>query len=87
MRSLNSDEAKQNFVSRVQDLSSTHSRVMDLNHKMREYTILGLEPGERYKVILKTITGNVVTRQAISDVILTCPLHSEHATLIVQILR
>ena len=62
------------FLVDPEDLSSNHSRVMDLSHKIHQYTIWGLEPGERYKVILKTITGNVVTRQAISDVILTCPL-------------
>ena len=32
-----------------------------------------MEPGEKYEIILKTKTGNVSTRQPISDIILTRP--------------
>jgi hypothetical protein len=50
-------------------------RVMEnLSFKLTTYTILGLEPGEKYKIELGTKTGNVSTRQPITDVILTCPL-------------
>ena len=32
-----------------------------------------MEPGEKYEITLKTKTGNVSTRQPISDIILTRP--------------
>ena len=48
-------------------------RRIDLSNKLREYTILGLEPGEKYKIELMTKTGSVPTRQKISDIILTRP--------------
>lgn len=49
-------------------------RVMDLSHKLTTYQILGLEPGEKYRIELGTKTGTVSTRQPIQDIILTCPL-------------
>jgi len=49
-------------------------RVMEnLSSKLTTYTILGLEPGESYQIELGTKTGNVSTRQAIRDIILTKP--------------
>ncbi len=45
----------------------------NLSHKLTSFTIQGLDPGEMYSVELGTKTGNVSTRQAISDVVLTRP--------------
>ena len=56
------------------NMTRPNERTMDLSHNLAEYTILGLDPGEKYKIELKTKTGNVCTRQVIDDVILTCPL-------------
>ena len=47
---------------------------IDSSSKLTTYTILGLEPGESYKIELGTKTGNVSTRQSITDLILTRPL-------------
>ena len=47
-------------------------RVMEnISSKLTTYTILGLEPGESYKIELGTKTGTVSTRQSIADLILT----------------
>ena len=46
----------------------------NISSKLTTYTILGLEPGESYKIELGTKTGTVSTRQSISDLILTRPL-------------
>ena len=45
----------------------------NLSSKLTTYTILGLEPGESYKIELGTKTGTVTTRQSINDIILTRP--------------
>ena len=49
-------------------------RTIEISHKVTTYTILGLDPGEKYRIVLGTKTGNVETRQKIEDVILTRPL-------------
>ena len=49
-------------------------RTIEISHKLRTYTILGLDPGEQYHIVLGTKTGNVETRQSIEDIILTRPL-------------
>jgi hypothetical protein len=42
-------------------------RVMEnISSKLTTYAILGLEPGESYKIELGTKTGNVPTRQSIT---------------------
>jgi hypothetical protein len=43
----------------------------NISSKLTTYTILGLEPGESYKIELGTKTGTVSTRQSIADLILT----------------
>ena len=61
--------------------SSNHSIMIpptlgpyEINNKLQAYTILGLQPGEKYEVRLGTKTGRRETRQVISDIILTKPL-------------
>ena len=49
-------------------------RAIEISRKLTTYTILGLDPGEKYRIVLGTKTGNVETRQSIEDVILTRPL-------------
>ena len=49
-------------------------RTIEISHKLTTYTILGLDPGEKYRIVLGTKTGNVNTRQSIEDIILTRPL-------------
>ena len=49
-------------------------RVIEISHKLTTYSILGLDPGEMYRIVLGTKTGNVETRQSIEDIILTRPL-------------
>ena len=49
-------------------------RTIEISHKLTTYTILGLDPGEKYRIVLGTKTGNVKTRQSIEDIILTRPL-------------
>lgn len=57
------------------ELTRQNIRIMEnISSKLTTYTILGLEPGECYKIELGTKTGNVSTRQSISDLILTRPL-------------
>ena len=46
----------------------------NISSKLTTYTILGLEPGESYKIELGTKTGTVSTRQSIADLILTRPI-------------
>ena len=59
---------------------STPIRVVHyLSPKLTTYTILGLEPGEKYAIELGTMTGEVMTRQTISDIILTKPLPPSNA--------
>ncbi len=57
-----------------EELTRPNIRVMDLSHKLTEYALLGLEPGEKYRIELSTKTGSVSTRQPIDDIVLTCPL-------------
>jgi len=55
--------------------SRPNKRVMEnISSKLTTYTILGLDPGESYQIELGTKTGNVMTRQSITDIILTRPL-------------
>lgn len=57
------------------DDAAAHVRVMEnLSNKLTTYTILGLEPGEKYGIELCTKTGNVSTRNPIYDMILTKPM-------------
>ncbi|QQP57419.1 Uncharacterized protein FKW44_002400 [Caligus rogercresseyi] len=51
----------------------TTRKIENLSFKLNSYTILGLDPGELYKVELGTKTGNVNTRQSIKDSVLTKP--------------
>ncbi len=63
------DENKEIVVSRP------NVRLLDnLSSKLTTYTILGLDPGEKYRIELGTKTGRVATRQTIDDIILTRPL-------------
>lgn len=55
----------------IDDLNPT---IYNINNKLRTYTILGLQPGEKYEVALETETGGKKTRHAIYDVILTKPM-------------
>jgi hypothetical protein len=48
--------------------------IYNINSKLQTYTIPGLQPGEKYEIQLKTKTGELATRQYISDIILTKPL-------------
>jgi hypothetical protein len=48
--------------------------VQNLSNQLTTYTILGLQPGEKYAIELGTITGEVSTRQTICDIILTKPM-------------
>ena len=48
--------------------------VQNLSNRLTTYTILGLQPGEKYAIELGTITGEVYTRQSITDIVLTKPL-------------
>lgn len=62
-------------VSRVFHVDEEHTRTMEnLSNKLTTYTIMGLEPGSKYRVELGTLTGHVSTRNPIEDVILTRPL-------------
>ncbi|XP_059078716.1 uncharacterized protein LOC131877137 [Tigriopus californicus] len=58
-------------------LNSTGEMVrnlQNLSYKLTNYTILGLKPGEMYKVELGTKTANVASRQPIMENVLTKPL-------------
>nr|XP_040573152.1 uncharacterized protein LOC121122226 [Lepeophtheirus salmonis] len=48
-------------------------KIENLSFKLTSYTILGLDPGELYRIELGTKTGNVHTRQYIQDTLLTKP--------------
>lgn len=52
---------------------SNQRRIENLSFKLTEYTILGLDPGDKYSVELGTKTGNVATRQPITDFVITRP--------------
>eukprot|EP00094_Tigriopus_californicus_P000663 TCALIF_00641-PA protein Name:"Similar to COL7A1 Collagen alpha-1(VII) chain (Homo sapiens)" AED:0.27 eAED:0.30 QI:0/0/0/0.33/1/1/3/0/786 len=52
---------------------SNQRRIENLSFKLTEYTILGLDPGDKYSVELGTKTGNVATRQTITDFVITRP--------------
>ena len=53
----------------------------NLSYKLTTYTIMGLDPGDRFRVELGTVTGNVETRCPIEDVILTHPKQVSGLTL------
>ena len=67
------DERYEDVKPKILERPPESMRRIDLSNKLREYTILGLEPGEKYKIELLTKTGSVPTRQKISDIILTRP--------------
>ena len=48
--------------------------IESLSYKFTEYTILGLEPGDRYRIELGTKTGTEVTLSPITEIIMTKPL-------------
>lgn len=68
------------------DIGSVHSHASDfsvgenvrnlqnLKWSLTSYTILGLDPGELYKVELKSKTGNVTCRSPIQENIMTMPI-------------
>ena len=45
----------------------------NLSHKLTNYIIMGLEPGEKYALQLGTKTGNVSTNKPVYDILLTRP--------------
>lgn len=57
-----------------EEVPATIRVVQNLSNKLTTYTILGLQPGEKYAIELGTITGEVATRQSIYDIILTRPM-------------
>ena len=57
--------------------AAAERRIENLSSKLTRYTVMGLDPGESYAVELGTKTGNVSTRQAISEHIMTRPLPVE----------
>jgi hypothetical protein len=63
-----------NITDNPDDDLTREIRTIEISHKLRTYTILGLDPGEQYHIVLGTKTGNVETRQSIEDIILTRPL-------------
>lgn len=68
-------DSNEDLLGTFQNLPQSTMRIMDnLSYKLTTYTILGLEPGEKYRIELFTKTGNVTTRQSIQDIILTCPM-------------
>lgn len=75
-RSSKSQGSSLDLLDGVADASTRpNKRVMEnISSKLTTYTILGLDPGESYKIELGTKTGNVITRQSITDIILTRPL-------------
>ena len=74
-RSYRSQSSMADLLEVPTDYSRPSVRVMEnISSKLTTYTILGLEPGESYKIELGTKTGNVSTRQSITDLILTRPL-------------
>ena len=56
-------------------------KIENLSHKLNTYTIMGLEPGDKYEIQLGTKTGEVESRQKISDIILTKPERPEGAMI------
>lgn len=48
--------------------------IESLSYKLTEYTILGLEPGDRYRIELGTKTGTEATISPITEIIMTKPL-------------
>uniref|UniRef100_A0A0K2UDL8 Protein tyrosine phosphatase, receptor type, J [Myotis lucifugus] n=1 Tax=Lepeophtheirus salmonis TaxID=72036 RepID=A0A0K2UDL8_LEPSM len=54
-------------------LQKSARKIENLSFKLTSYTILGLDPGELYRIELGTKTGNVHTRQFIQDTLLTKP--------------
>jgi len=74
-RSSRSQSSLPDLLDGQTDHARPNVRVMEnISSKLTTYTILGLEPGESYKIELGTKTGNVPTRQSITDLILTRPL-------------
>ena len=69
----NSEEDQADCNCEQEDLER-NVRSIEISHKLTTYTILGLEPGEKYKIELKTKTGSVETRQPIIEEVLTRPL-------------
>ncbi|CAB4068022.1 unnamed protein product [Lepeophtheirus salmonis] len=60
-------------ISRQLSFQRSTRKIENLSFKLTSYTILGLDPGELYRVELGTKTGNVHTRQYIQDTLLTKP--------------
>ena len=59
------------------NIAAPPRRIENLSSKLTRYTVMGLDPGESYSVELGTKTGNVYTRQAISEHVMTRPLPVE----------
>ena len=53
---------------------SSFRHIESLSYKLTEYTILGLDPGEKYRIELGTKTGLETTRAPIAEVIMTKPM-------------
>lgn len=53
---------------------SSFRYIESLSYKLTEYTILGLEPGDRYRIELGTKTGSETTLAPITETIMTKPL-------------
>lgn len=53
---------------------SSFRYIENLSNKLTEYTIPGLEPGERYRIELGTKTGTEATLSPITEIIMTKPL-------------
>ena len=74
-RSSRSQGSFADLLDGTNEVDRPSKRIMEnISSKLTTYTILGLDPGESYKVELGTKTGNVATRQSISDIVLTRPL-------------
>ncbi|CAB4068164.1 unnamed protein product [Lepeophtheirus salmonis] len=60
-------------ISRQSSFQRSTRKIENLTFQLTSYTILGLDPGELYRIELGTKTGNVQTRQYIQDTFLTKP--------------
>lgn len=71
---LNSGRSRETLPDGSAYFDKSNLRHMEnLSAKLTEYTILGLDPGDKYKVQLGTKTGTVSTRQYIYDTVITRP--------------
>ena len=79
-------ESSKNLVAVDDPDGEENVRIMEnLSNKLTSYTIVGLEPGEKYALELATKTGAVPTNRPIYDLVLTRPqpprdLRSESVT-------